>query len=303
MNLTLDQVDTLLAVVRGGSFSAAARALNKVQSAVSYDIKQMEERLGIKLFDRAGYRAKLTPQGKVIYEEGLLLLARAQRMESLASRYRQGWEPTLEAVIDGVLPTMPVMKALKTMADEDIPTRIQIKMEFLGGVQYRFERDDADLMVAKAFSQNQSHRATALPPVACVLVVAAEHPLHLLSQQRPITTTDIREHIQLSIHDSSESKGQKEEAHLIGGSRIYHLSDFNTKHQGLRMGLGYGWMPTYMVREDLIRGTLVELRSEINSRFHFTPYLVHPVNRPLGPAGERFRQLLEENLAMAVGDT
>ena len=300
MRLTLDQVETLAAVVGTGSFAAASRTLNKVQSAISYDIRQMEERLGVVLFNREGYRAKLTPQGTVLFEEGRLLLARAKRMESLADRYREGWEPRLEAVIDGVLPTKPVMQALKTMADKGVPTRMQIKMEFLGGVQYRFEKDGADLMVAKDYCANPAYRTTPLPPVACVLVAANEHPLIQLGMRQKVSSTDLREFIQLSVHDSSESSGQKEESHLIGGSRIYYLSDFNTKHQGLLMGLGYGWMPVYMVQEDLSNGRLAEVESEIASRFHFTPHLVHPVDRPLGPAGEMFYRLLGENLAEAM---
>lgn len=297
MRLTLDQVETLEAVVEGGSFAAAARRLNKVQSAVSYDIRQMEERLGIELFDRGGYRAGLTQQGRVLYEEGLLLLNRARRMETLAERFREGWEARLEVVIDGVLPMIPVMQALKTMAEEGVPTRMQVKMEFLGGVQYRFERDRADLMVAKEFTADKSHHSTPLPPVECVLVVSPEHPLATLMNEDRLTDTALREFIQLSIHDSSESTGQKAEAHLIGGSRVYYLSDFNTKRQALMLGLGYGWMPTYLVRDDLEKGTLLELITESAPRFKFTPYLVHPVDRPLGRAGTRFLNLLTENLS------
>jgi len=299
MKLNLDQVETLQAVVETGSFAAASRALNKVQSAVSYDIRQMEERLGLEIFDRSGYRAQLTQKGRVLYEEGRYLLARAKRMEALAESYLEGWESHLKVVLDGVLPTKPVMLALKTMADEGVPTHIQVKMEFLGGVQYRFEQDQADLMVVKDFRKDASHHAAPLPRVECVLVTSASHPLAELSRQQTLSQADLREYVQLSIHDSSEGEDLQVQTHMVGGARVFYLSDFNTKHQGLLLGLGYGWMPSYLVQADLAAGELVELSGE--SRFQFTPYLVHPVHRPLGRAGQRFLQLLEKNLQNQTG--
>ncbi|MCA9525735.1 MAG: LysR family transcriptional regulator, partial [Myxococcales bacterium] len=52
MALTLDALEVLDAVDRAGSFGSAARALHRAQSAVSYAIRQLEEALGVALFDR-----------------------------------------------------------------------------------------------------------------------------------------------------------------------------------------------------------------------------------------------------------
>ena len=51
-NLTLDQMRVLIAVAEEGSFSAAARRLGRVQSAVSQAIQTLEENLRLTLFDR-----------------------------------------------------------------------------------------------------------------------------------------------------------------------------------------------------------------------------------------------------------
>ena len=50
--LTIDQLRLFLAVVDEGSFSAAARALRRAQSAVSYGIANLEKQLDVQLFDR-----------------------------------------------------------------------------------------------------------------------------------------------------------------------------------------------------------------------------------------------------------
>ena len=55
-------------VARVGSFTAAANKLNKVPSAVSYAIKQIEDDLGVILFERHHRSVSLTPAGEHVLE-------------------------------------------------------------------------------------------------------------------------------------------------------------------------------------------------------------------------------------------
>jgi len=73
MPLDLDQLQTFCAVADCASFTEAARRLNKTQSAVSMQIKRLEERLGHALLLRDGRSVSLTPEGDALY-------ARARRM-------------------------------------------------------------------------------------------------------------------------------------------------------------------------------------------------------------------------------
>ena len=289
MNLSLDGIEALDAIVRTGSFSAAADELHKAQSAISYAIKQLEERLGVELFDRSGHRAVLTDAGRLVLEEGQSLLASARRIEGLGERIQQGWEPRLEVVVDGILHQTPIMRVLRQLADEDVPTQIQVKVEFLGGVQYRFERDGADMMLVKDFDARESYTATPLPEVVSVLVASPDHPLAGL---QAVTLHDLHRYVELSIHDSSEAAEVRSDPTSFGGSRVYYLSDFRAKHEALRLGLGFGWVPTYLADEDLAAGRLVELPYERGSRYGFTPLLVHRIDRPPGRTGRRFVELL-----------
>ena len=71
--LDLDQLQSFCAIADCGSFTEAARRVNKTQSAVSMQIKRLEERLGYPLLTRDGRRVALTQHGEVLY-------ARARRM-------------------------------------------------------------------------------------------------------------------------------------------------------------------------------------------------------------------------------
>src|SRR5271163_1175467 len=61
--LNLDQLEAFAAVVELGSFSAAAARLNLTQPAVSFQIRQLEQRLGLRLVERVGRRVQPTAAG------------------------------------------------------------------------------------------------------------------------------------------------------------------------------------------------------------------------------------------------
>ena len=77
----LDDLNTLLAVVDHGSFSAAARALGQTPSAVGKRIAQMEARLGVALLHRSTRRMALTGAGQRYAEEAREIAARLAALE------------------------------------------------------------------------------------------------------------------------------------------------------------------------------------------------------------------------------
>jgi len=72
-NITLRQMRAFISLARHGSFRAAASAFNLSQSALSIAIRQMEDELGVSLFDRTTRRVELTSAGRS-------LLPRIERM-------------------------------------------------------------------------------------------------------------------------------------------------------------------------------------------------------------------------------
>jgi DNA-binding transcriptional LysR family regulator len=64
--MELGQLEAFLAVIREGSFSAAAKALYRTQPAISQTIKRLEDEIGKPLFDRASRRGLLTDAGRVL---------------------------------------------------------------------------------------------------------------------------------------------------------------------------------------------------------------------------------------------
>ena len=67
--LSLDQLRTFIAAAEEGSFSAAGRKLQRAQSLVSQTLANLEEQIGVKLFDRSGRYPRLTEQGSALLRD------------------------------------------------------------------------------------------------------------------------------------------------------------------------------------------------------------------------------------------
>lgn len=88
--MELRQLRYFVAVARELSFSRAARTLNISQPPLSYQIKQLEEELGVRLFDRTKRAIRLTPTGTLFLPEVEQILAAARKATDAARRARTG---------------------------------------------------------------------------------------------------------------------------------------------------------------------------------------------------------------------
>ncbi len=83
--MDLSDLRIFTAVVREGGVTRAAERLHRVQSNVTTRVRQLEEDLGVKLFNREGKRLVLTPAGQTLLEYADQLLALAD--EARAALY------------------------------------------------------------------------------------------------------------------------------------------------------------------------------------------------------------------------
>ncbi|MEC9465989.1 MAG: LysR family transcriptional regulator [Myxococcota bacterium] len=291
MKLDLNHLEALEAVAESGSFAKAAERLNKVRSAVSYDVRCLEEQLSLVLMDRSGYRAKLTDAGAMILKEGRPILRQARMLENLAVRLGQDWEPTLRVVMEGAIPLEPVMRVIEELNRRQVPTVIDLETEFLGGVPDRYEREEADLMLVKDFDANQDEYVICqLPDVHCVLAVAVDHPM-LEGSPESVTLHDLRPYLELNIQVAKGGAVEMVDKR-IDVPRVLNLSGFYAKKEALLRGLGFGWIPRALIADELQDGRLAVVPLDEGDGFHFTPVLMHRKDRPLGKAGVLFRDLV-----------
>jgi DNA-binding transcriptional LysR family regulator len=76
--LTLTNLETLCWIARLGTFTAAAKRLNTTQPAISNRVRELEQGLGVRLFQRRGRRMELTIQGRHLVDSAQPLLLRLE---------------------------------------------------------------------------------------------------------------------------------------------------------------------------------------------------------------------------------
>ena len=79
------EISTFLQVAQYQSFSKAARQLGYSQAAVTIQIKQLEQELGVHLFDRIGKQISLTHQGQIFYQYAISIRNDLERAKNAVS--------------------------------------------------------------------------------------------------------------------------------------------------------------------------------------------------------------------------
>jgi DNA-binding transcriptional LysR family regulator len=90
-SLNLDQLRTLMEVAEHGSFSAAARQLNLTQPAVSLQIRDLEQRFGVTLVERARGQVRPTLPGRELIGHAQRVLGDCDGIAVSMARFRDGW--------------------------------------------------------------------------------------------------------------------------------------------------------------------------------------------------------------------
>ena len=103
--LTLDQLRVLVAVAEEGSFSAAARRLGRVQSAISQAVQSLETALGVTVFDRDGKVPQLNDAGRVLLADARRLIGGVEAIKAKAESIGEGVEPELTLAVDAMFPS------------------------------------------------------------------------------------------------------------------------------------------------------------------------------------------------------
>ena len=102
--ITLDQLRAFATVVEEGSFSAAARKLKRVQSAISTAMANLEDQLGIPIWDRSTKIATLTDQGQAVLASARRVLGEVDSLRRLTSGMVMGLEPNVALCVDAFFP-------------------------------------------------------------------------------------------------------------------------------------------------------------------------------------------------------
>lgn len=298
---TLDQFSVFVAIVDEGSFAAAARRMNRAQSAITYAVQRLEEQSGVTLFDRNAYRPTLTDAGEAMVPRARRILSDVDDWRRHVAGIRQGLEASITLAAASYVPAGLLAGVLGRFSLRFPFVELHILSLGFEAAAGAVQGGDADLGLLIEYRDIldglQSNRCASIDLVA---VAAPGHPLSGIS--KPFPAALLNDHKQLVLSNlTADNLGRDYGVHA---SHRWRVNDINTKLELILAGVGWGSMPRLRVADHLASGDLVELLPDrwdgADVLPEFPLVIAHRRDKALGPAS---RWLVERFTALAQPGT
>jgi DNA-binding transcriptional LysR family regulator len=269
--LTPEALAMMDVIARTGSFAAAARELGKVPSALTYNVRQLEDALDVLLFDRRSRQAKLTAAGEELLNEGRRLLEQIDAVANRVKRVATGWETQLTVAVDGVLSRVTVFElceafyALRPTGTPDGPlanggpgTRLRLRTEVLAGTWEALSSGQADLAIGVGLGSDVAPQpgiqVRPLGEMAFVFAIAPHHPL--AAWDGAIPEGELLRHRAVAVADSAQRLAPIT-VNLLPGQDVFTVASTQAKLEAQLRCLGCGYLPEPVARDHVAAGRLV----------------------------------------------
>ncbi|MBV5291169.1 MAG: LysR family transcriptional regulator [Curvibacter lanceolatus] len=298
MAFSADNVDLFLSVLDRGSFSAAARALGRVPSAVSMAVAQLEAELDLVLFDRSGREPRPTAAARALEPQARLLAVQLRQLNSQARSLNQGLEERLTLAIAPELLAGPWSGPLAALAAEHpllqvellaAPQADALKLLHEGRAQLALVFERPSLDGREGFQEVGSE--------TLVAVMAPGHPMlaHPPAPGEPAQT--FRENLLTEVRQivvAGRDLGQSD-PRFVFARHHWRTDNQVVALRLIEAGLGWGWLPQSFVRSQVAAGSLVVLPFEnLTNGLALWVDVVWSKERPLGLGARRFIELIQD---------
>ena len=290
--VTLRQLEVFVEAARQLNFSRVGETLHLTQPAVSMQIRQLEEAVGMALFDKVGKR-------KVLTDAGTLLLRHASRLLGELNDAEQSLL-ALKGLAGGSI-TVGLVSTAKYFA----PKLLAMFSREHPGVEVRFSVGNREALV-QWLRENQIDLAlmgrppgeldTVSEPLAENPNVLAAPPGHRLAGVARFDLLELRGDTFLQREEGSGTRQMMQElfrAHLFKPQRLITMGSNETIKQAVMAGLGVSLLSLHTLSLELRGGEIALLHAD-GLPLMRTWNVVHAQRRQLSPAAAAFRRFLIE---------
>jgi DNA-binding transcriptional LysR family regulator len=298
MNLTLRQLRVFEAVARNLSFTRAAEELFLTQPAVSMQVKQLEDNLGVELFEQLGKRIFLTEAGEEVAHYSRSIAQQLDELEAVLDR--------LKGMSGGRLKI-----SVASTANYFIPSLLGVFSQRHPGITITLDVTNRESLL-KALADNSVDMVImGKPPAEQDLDAGAfmENPLvivappnHPLAGERQVPLEWLQQETFLVRERGSGTRIAMERffnEHHIHVKTGMEVGSNEAIKQSVQAGLGLGVLSRDTLALELRLGRLVVLDIEgFPIRRHW--YIVHRRGKRLTPAGQAFKDFMLTEAAELV---
>jgi len=289
--MTLEQLKSLQAMIEGGSLRAAAERLNRTQPTVSVAIKNLEEELGLQIFDRKQYRNTLTPQGKKLYEKAKLILGQAESFKNLANQLAAGEETEVGIAFSSAIPVAPIISTIRQCKEEFPGTRLEVYSENGLGPLDLLENGQASILIIPWVRNIDNLESMPFMNLRFISVIAADSAV--LQEYDVVPKAVMKGYPQVII--SSGQKSSTSSYGVLEGGDQWRVNDFQTKKEIIMQGMGWGSLPEHLIKEELAQGLLAPVKVEGDpDKPNIELRVVRKEGAPVGPVAQRLWELFQQ---------
>lgn len=290
--MELKNILTFLRTAELKSFSNAAKELGYSQSTVTVHIKQLEEELGFKLFDRIGKKISLTPFGVEFIHYANEFMRLSSEVQSLG-RTGTSHVGTLRL---GIIESLFVWKSthiLPALNSKFPNVNIEIKSN-TGATLYKMLRQnelDIIYVLDDILYQKDCVRAFKCPE-NCHFVTWPENKL-LRKKTIPLSSI-IKEPLILAERDAVYRRALDSEAakHSVEIIPTIEIDNIEVILRLLKKRMGISFLPDYSTKESLEKGELAVLDVDFEGVNIWSQVLYHK-NKFVTPYMEMFIELIK----------
>jgi DNA-binding transcriptional LysR family regulator len=244
-------------VLEAGGFTRAAEVLNLTQSALSHQIKTLEEILGVEVFARIGKRTILTQAGEILLKHATVVLRELTDARQALLELRDPGQGRLRISSAGYSCYLLLPRILREFKEVYPHVELSVAADYTGeAVQHLLEGLlDIAILVAPP-----PVRGLAFEPLAedeLFVIVPVAHPW---AKRRRIRWGELATQVLITYNKSSLThqllldRLNKEEA---GAPETMEVREAEAVTEMVKVGLGIAVLPPWVVRADLQAGRLV----------------------------------------------
>lgn len=280
----LRAMDTFVAVVEGGNFTEAAQKLEISAVMVGKYVRELEERLGVRLLERTTRRQSLTDAGRVFYEDAKRALEHVRMAETSIERLRASPSGTLRISAPVTFGSCVIAPLAATF--QQIYPLVRIELELSNrNVDLVDESFDLAIRIGKLGDADLIAK-----PLTMYRMVICASPDYLTRHGRPETPQDLSAHHCLSHTVWNSRNGWKLkgwDGSQLSRDAIFMCNDGNSLRLAAIAGAGLLLQPEVLVAHDIASGTLVPVLQAYLPEPH-PVYIVHRNDRRPLPKLTRF---------------
>jgi DNA-binding transcriptional LysR family regulator len=292
--MQLEALKLFCDVARLHSFSQAAAAHGKTQSAVSQAVLHLEGRLGVQLIDRSKRPLQLTPLGKTYYEGCKRLVEEYLELEASILHARTQLAPTVEVAAIYSVGLGDMGQYVERFAQMQPGARVHLEYLHPDRVYEKVLEGTADLGLVSF--PRKSRELVAVPWREEVMVVACP-PGHRFAIQPTVRAEELEGEKYVGFDRELTIRREVDRFLREQGVTVDVVLEFDNIEnikKAVEIGAGIALLPEPSLRREVTAGTLAA-RPLTGCRFVRPVGIIHRRHHGLSAAARRFMELLGGN--------